>query len=87
MKNLAPQTLLVQMTVEQFEERLAQAVAANDPPSDIVDQTGLAQYLGISLPTLRGLISEGLPFVMCGAHRRFSRKETWEWMRAREMAK
>lgn len=80
---LAPTTLIVQLTVDQLRDLLAEAVADREEPSPYLDQTGLAQRYQISVPTLRKLIGDGMPYVSVGEHKRFDVRETDEWMRVR----
>lgn len=79
--------VIVALTREQFREEMilavAQALDAQQPRSEWTDIEGLGVHLGVSQPTIRKLLDDGMPCVFVGAHRRFSRRRVDAWLEER----
>lgn len=89
MPNVATKDPLVQGLASIVRDAVAEALADHNPTqSPIVDMTGCAQALGVSLPTLRKLLAEGLPCFSVGENsRRFDMRDVLAWLKSREASK
>lgn len=67
---------------EELERAFENHVSAPDSlPPKWLSMTALAEQLGISIPTLKGLIEKGLPYIQPGEHKRFCLADCEAWLR------
>ena len=86
MRDLNAETRLIDLTVSDLQQLIAtevERVAGDRPPVKFLDTSGVCQMLGISPPTLRKLIEEGLPCVRIGELKRFDPDAVRAWLNAR----
>lgn len=71
---------LTTRVIDGLGSRLAELLP--QPGPELLDRRGLAQFLGVSLPTVDRLRAEGLPTLMVVESPRFERERVLAWLRA-----
>ena len=72
---------IVERIASEVESRIAALLP--EPPPALLDRRGLAQFLGVSLPTVDKLRGEGCPTLWVVDSPRFEREAVLEWLRSR----
>jgi hypothetical protein len=72
---------IVDRVIDALAGRLAELIP--EPTPELLDRKGLAQFLGVSLPTVDKLRAEGCPVLMIVESPRFERERVLEWLRSR----
>ncbi len=62
---------------------IVESLGEGRPPRKLLDSSELAQALGVSGPTIKKLVAQGLPHTMVGSCRRFDLDEVIGWLRER----
>jgi excisionase family DNA binding protein len=75
----------LQLMLDAAAARAVESVSVTTAPR-YVDMAGLCRELGVSVPTARKMIAEGMPHVHCGEQRRFSIGAIESWLATREQA-
>jgi len=67
---------------DELERAFENYVPARDSlPPKWLTMTALAEQLSVSVPTLKGLIEKGLPYIQPGEHKRFNLADCEAWLR------
>ena len=61
------------------EQALAQAKAAEAPPGQLVNRKTIAQLLSVSVASVDRFVTDGMPYVRVGQHRKFNRDDVMAW--------
>ncbi|HWA76571.1 MAG TPA: helix-turn-helix domain-containing protein [Polyangiaceae bacterium] len=68
---------------EELLAVLGEATKGRPEPPKWLSMTALAEQLGISVPTLKGLVNNGLPHIQPGEYKRFCLVDCEAWLRER----
>jgi hypothetical protein len=80
--------IILAMTLEDFDERVAAAVAkalaSQTPRPELLDRRGLAVALDCSIATVARLMADGCPHLRVGDSPRFRMTEVTAWLATRD---